>query len=67
MPGTVTNTSNVRGSYAGCVVRLAGHDFMDFRIGTANTGGADGCVNFSDPDNLGLKNCVQTFDLNVMY
>lgn len=30
---TVTDNNNPRGSYAGCLVRLAGHDFMDFRFG----------------------------------
>ena len=33
---------------AGCWVRLAGHDFMDFRRGEdgESTGGSDGCINF---------------------
>lgn len=36
--------------FAGCVLRLAGHDFMD--------GATDGCVDFEDPDNAGLINCM---------
>jgi len=55
---TVTDNSNPRGSYAGCLVRLAGHDFMDFRFGTSNTGGSDGCLNFNDADNGGLATCL---------
>ena len=43
---------------AACWVRLAGHDFMDFRRGAEgmedSTGGPDGCINFRDPDNMGL-------------
>jgi hypothetical protein len=40
--------------WAGCVLRLAAHDFMDFKGGV---GGSDGCVDFSDPDNYGLREC----------
>ena len=40
---------------------------MDYRIGATNTGGADGCMNFSDADNLGLKNCIQSFNMNSIY
>jgi hypothetical protein len=32
---TITATGNARGEFAGCLVRLAGHDFMDFRYKTA--------------------------------
>ncbi len=32
---TITDTGNARGGFAGCLVRLAGHDFMDFRFKTA--------------------------------
>lgn len=64
---TIADNSNPRGSYAGCLVRLVGHDFMDYRIGTANTGGSDGCMNFTDADNLGLMNCIQSFNFNAPY
>jgi len=43
------------GDFAGCVVRLAGHDFMDF---DKNQHGADGCLDFGDPDNTGLMGCM---------
>lgn len=55
---TVTDNNNPRGSYAGCLVRLAGHDFMDFRFGQDHTGGSDGCLNFNDADNTGLPTCL---------
>jgi len=44
-----------RGDFAGCVVRMAGHDFMDFSKGEH---GADGCIDFGDPDNAGLMACM---------
>jgi hypothetical protein len=44
---------------AACIIRLSGHDLMDFRNNSGVvTGGADGCVNFNDPDNAGLSNCL---------
>ena len=42
--------------FAGCTLRAAGHDFMDFRNGA---GGSDGCLRFDDPDNKGLINCLR--------
>jgi len=46
---------NPRADFAGCIVRMAGHDLMDFREGDEkNQGGSDGCVNFADEDNKGL-------------
>ena len=45
---------------AGCIVRVAGHDFMDFRYSSdSSTGGSDGCINFNDEDNAGLSQCLQ--------
>jgi hypothetical protein len=40
--------------FAGCVLRMAGHDFMDYDPDN-NRGGSDGCVDFHDPDNRGLE------------
>jgi len=37
--------------WAGCVLRLAAHDFMD-------EGGADGCLALDDADNKGLSDCL---------
>jgi hypothetical protein len=40
---------------AACLIRLSGHDLMDYRNYNGRiSGGADGCVNFKDPDNMGL-------------
>lgn len=54
-------------SYAGCLVRLAGHDFMDFRDDGNNRGGSDGCLLFTEGDHAGLGSCMQTFSLNAIY
>jgi len=51
-----TNNHCVLADFAGCVLRAAGHDFMDFRN---NAGGSDGCLRFDDPDNKGLINCLR--------
>jgi hypothetical protein len=40
--------------WAGCILRLAAHDFMDYHLGS---GGSDGCVALDDPDNAGLSDC----------
>ena len=61
-----------KAAYAACIVRLAGHDFMDYRkgdaaAGTSDTGGSDGCVNFNDPDNAGLVACLAATDLASVY
>ena len=61
--------------FAGCIVRLAGHDFMDFRYKQENgvgknvpsSGGSDGCVNFADPDNAGLQTCLAGTGLQQLY
>jgi len=60
LPNTVTQDSNPRSGFAGCLVRAAGHDFMDFRINADGTtsGGMDGCINFNDGDNAGLQSCI---------
>lgn len=55
-------------AFAACTVRLAGHDFMDFRrSGNTTTGGSDGCVNFADKDNAGLEQCLRSSNLNEVY
>jgi len=43
---------------AGCLLRFAGHDLMDYRVGDANLGGSDGCIDFSTGDNAGLESCL---------
>lgn len=58
----ITPESNPRAEFAGCLVRLAGHDFLDFKRGadeeSTSTGGSDGCINFAEPLNRGLVECV---------
>lgn len=53
-------TQEAKTEFAGCVVRLAGHDLMDFDgdAPEGQKGGADGCIDFRDPDNMGLADCV---------
>jgi len=45
---------------SGCIIRMAGHDFMDYLPTAApgQTGGSDGCVDFEDGDNAGLNECL---------
>jgi len=50
---TIKDNHNKRANYAGCLVRFAGHDFMDFRTG-AGRGGSDACIDFTEADNAGL-------------
>lgn len=53
------NANSDQKAFAGCLVRLAGHDFMDYRNNSGTvSGGSDGCVNFEDPDNKGLVECL---------
>lgn len=67
MPDTAGDNNNPRGKYAACLVRMVGHDFMDYRKDDADMGGADGCIDFSDADNLGLEQCLQNFKLQDVY
>lgn len=43
--------------WAGCVLRMAGHDFMDFDPASGR-GGSDACTDMEDPDNKGLQECL---------
>jgi len=55
---------------AGCILRMAGHDFMDYmpNAATGQTGGPDGCVDFTDPDNGGLSQCLASgVNLGAVY
>mmetsp|Transcript_43603 Transcript_43603/g.100513 ORF Transcript_43603/g.100513 Transcript_43603/m.100513 type:complete len:759 (-) Transcript_43603:55-2331(-) len=54
--GRCNDRSCTRADFAGCILRMAGHDFMDFY--NSSIGGADGCIDLSDPDNLGLQDCL---------
>lgn len=61
---TVSDNTNLRAKYAGCLVRTAGHDFMDYRnTNGVLSGGSDGCINFGDGDNTGLADCLEASGL----
>mmetsp|Transcript_34986 Transcript_34986/g.79061 ORF Transcript_34986/g.79061 Transcript_34986/m.79061 type:complete len:498 (+) Transcript_34986:240-1733(+) len=45
--------------WAGCVLRMAGHDFMDYDP-SKRKGGSDACTDMSHGDNNGLKACLVT-------
>ena len=55
LPTTCTAADCPQADWAGCILRMAGHDFMDFANGQ---GGADACTDMSDPDNAGLLDCL---------
>lgn len=55
LDSTCTATYCPQADWAGCVLRIAGHDFMDFKDGE---GGSDGCLDFADADNAGLAECI---------
>ena len=61
------DNTNPRGHYAACLVRLTGHDFMDFRVDSANPGGQDGCMDFTDDPHLGVKECIKNMNFNRPY
>jgi len=59
-----------RSALPACLLRLSGHDFMDFRLakdGLPELGGADGCVALEDGSNKGLIECLTDFDLPEAY
>jgi len=40
---------------------------MDFRPDHEHEGGSDGCINFSDPDNQGLQQCLTKFGIPELF
>jgi len=57
LPNNCDDAGCPKGDLAGCLVRLAGHDVMDFNP-ALNNHGSDGCIDFADPDNKGLHGCM---------
>jgi hypothetical protein len=54
--------------YAACLLRLEGHDLMDYRkFGKVESGGSDGCIDFEDGDNAGLQACINWGGLPTIY
>lgn len=58
---------NLRGRFVACLLRTAGHDFMDYRLSAENEGGSDGCINLNDPDNMGIQSCLTGFKIPEVY
>jgi hypothetical protein len=56
LPRDCTTKSCPWADWAGCVLRMAGHDFMDYAGGQ---GGSDACTDMNDPDNGGLVACLK--------
>ena len=63
----IEGKQNARADFVGCLLRFAGHDFMDFRVNNKNPGGSDGCMHFDDPDNADLKPCLRRFGIPEVY
>jgi hypothetical protein len=55
LPTNCDFNSCPQGDWAGCILRMSGHDFMDFKDGA---GGADGCTDIKHHDNAGLDFCL---------
>eukprot|EP00927_Polykrikos_kofoidii_P038076 TRINITY_DN3234_c0_g1_i1.p1 TRINITY_DN3234_c0_g1~~TRINITY_DN3234_c0_g1_i1.p1 ORF type:complete len:493 (-),score=75.59 TRINITY_DN3234_c0_g1_i1:130-1572(-) len=55
IPSQCTAVSCPQADWAGCVLRMAGHDFMDFANGE---GGSDACTDIAESDNAGLQACL---------
>ena len=62
LPVTCTTSNCPQADWAGCVLRMAGHDFMDFADGQ---GGSDACTDMADPDNGGLARCLASGEHGV--
>eukprot|EP00438_Fugacium_kawagutii_P023359 Skav218622 [mRNA] locus=scaffold3208:159753:161471:- [translate_table: standard] len=57
LDSTCTASNCPQADWAGCVLRMAGHDFMDFANGQ---GGSDACTDMADADNAGLPACLSS-------
>jgi len=55
---TCTSEQCHEADLGGCILRMAGHDFMDFNGTGDGKGGADACTDMDDPDNAGLPECL---------
>lgn len=62
LPSICNATYCPQADWGGCVLRMAGHDFMDFRDGE---GGSDGCVDLQDEDNNGLAQCLYEGEFGI--
>ena len=64
---TFSDNDNSQGRFVGCLLRTAGHDFMDYRGGETEMGGSDGCINMNDPDNVGLEACLNKWGMPAVF
>merc|ERR1719203_1938664 len=62
LPDTCNEHDCPRADWAGCVLRMTGHDFMDF---DGFRGGSDACTDMEDPDNSGLLECLATGEFGI--
>lgn len=62
LPDTCNATYCPQADWAGCVLRMAGHDFMDYADGE---GGSDACIDMDDIDNLGLAECLHEGEFGI--
>mmetsp|Transcript_133138 Transcript_133138/g.235627 ORF Transcript_133138/g.235627 Transcript_133138/m.235627 type:complete len:504 (+) Transcript_133138:59-1570(+) len=61
LPASCDAARCARSDWAGCILRLAAHDFMDYSHQEGGQG-ADGCLYLPDGDNAGLSNCLAGSD-----
>merc|ERR1719181_900618 len=61
---TCTASDCKQADWAGCVLRMAGHDFMDFDSSTGQ-GGSDACTGMNHDDNKGLAPCLHSGEHGV--
>jgi len=62
VPDACNATYCPQADWAGCVLRMAGHDFMDYADGE---GGSDACIDMEDIDNAGLAECLHIGEFGV--
>jgi hypothetical protein len=55
IPSKCSAESCMQAEFAGCILRMAGHDFLDF---SAGAGGSDGCTDLDADNNKGLSDCL---------
>jgi len=53
---------------AACIIRLAGHDALDFiTYRGVESGGSDACLNLNDTINEGLVECINSTGISDVY
>jgi len=57
LPHRCDESECLQSDFAGCVLRVAGHDFLDYNL-ASGTGGSDGCTDLAADNNKGLAACL---------